>query len=225
MSLGEEGLRESGPMNWWQTLIVTVAPVLLTLIITNTAESKRRKQDAVQREQDRAAERQAQADARRASIEDHWRNERLTRMTALVDIVSDLTRLAIDAKTTIAWGDGEDKELLGALAADARESILRFSKRKESDLPQAVTQVAVIASQRFYVHSLGLLDEIRQTFRPVFKAGLYELKTPEGFRKARTASTEFADTMALLNTRLINAVREELTGDSDSFLRDATGPR
>ncbi|WP_104107970.1 hypothetical protein [Nocardioides sp. 616] len=209
-------------MNWWQTLIVAVVPVLVTLIITNVAESKRRKQDAAQREQDWAAERNAHADARRASIEDHWRNERLTRMTALVDVVSDLTRLAIDAKTTVTWADGEHQDLLAPLATETRGAVLMFSKRKESDLPQAVTQVAVIASQRFYVHSMAMLDEIRQGFKPVLTTTVNNLRTAQDFATASPTLVDFADDMALINTRLINLVREELTGDSDSFIRNSS---
>lgn len=79
-------------MTWWQTLIVAVVPVLLTLLITNWAESKRRAQDATQRELDRQVEAHHRAEARRHALDDHWRAARLNAHRAMLGSLQNCAR-------------------------------------------------------------------------------------------------------------------------------------
>lgn len=63
-------------MSWWQTLLVSVVPVLITLIVTNWAESKRRLKDAEERDLDRQTQ-ERQRDADRAAAERaSWRDDK-----------------------------------------------------------------------------------------------------------------------------------------------------
>lgn len=63
-------------MTWWQTLLVTVAPVLVTLVITNVAEERRSRLDASEREKDRKAEAATRLAEREYSLQDTFRSER-----------------------------------------------------------------------------------------------------------------------------------------------------
>lgn len=211
-------------MNWWQALLSGVVPVLITLVITNWAESKRRAQDAGERQKDREAEQQARDEARRNSIEDHWRNERMTRMTALVDVVGDETRLANEIRLSLSLGESLDDELWDALTKTAQKDADTLVKRIDSDMPLAVTQVSVIASQRFYLFATGTAEAIVDAAEPVWRSIQKASVSRDECAKAREVSQRFSDQMNELNRELVNMVREELTGDKDSFLRDPKHP-
>lgn len=64
-------------VTWWQTLLVATAPVLLTLVITNWAESRRRKQDAAERQKDREAQAEQRTEARREAVQEAWRTDKM----------------------------------------------------------------------------------------------------------------------------------------------------
>ena len=64
-------------MTWWQTLLVATIPILLTLVITNWAESRRRKQDAAERDKDREDQARQRELARRDVVQDAWRTDKM----------------------------------------------------------------------------------------------------------------------------------------------------
>ncbi|GAA1753801.1 hypothetical protein [Aeromicrobium alkaliterrae] len=63
-------------MKWWQTLLLTVVPVLITLIVTNVAESRRRRQDADERRRDREAQSAQRLEDRKDAERAMWRESR-----------------------------------------------------------------------------------------------------------------------------------------------------
>ena len=64
-------------MTWWQTLLVATVPVLLTLVITNWAETRRRTQDAAERAKDREDQERQRELARRDAVQDAWRTDKM----------------------------------------------------------------------------------------------------------------------------------------------------
>lgn len=64
-------------MTWWQTLLVATVPVLLTLVITNWAESRRSKQDALERGKDRDSQERQRDLVRRDAVRDTWRIDKM----------------------------------------------------------------------------------------------------------------------------------------------------
>ncbi len=64
-------------MTWWQTLLIAVVPVLVTLVITNWAESRRRREDADQREKEREAQAAQREQERRHAVQDAWRTNKM----------------------------------------------------------------------------------------------------------------------------------------------------
>lgn len=73
-------------LTWWQTLLIAVVPVLLTLIITNIADWQRRKQEALAADEDRKERARVSETARRQALEDYWRERRLELHSELVSI-------------------------------------------------------------------------------------------------------------------------------------------
>lgn len=64
-------------MTWWQTLISTSAPVFITLLITLSAESRRRAQDLRERQKDRDRDDLRLHTERAFALQDVHRTERL----------------------------------------------------------------------------------------------------------------------------------------------------
>jgi hypothetical protein len=200
-------------MNWWQTLLAGVVPVLVTLVITNLAESKRRQQDANERQKDREAAEQARDAARRDSIEDHWRNERLARMTALVDLIGRMEGAATAAKLAIKIGGEHHGNLQTAMAETALKHADDLRQLVEVQLPEAVTQVSVIASQRFYEFARRNADAITEGHEPFRQAVSRTIGAQPDFASAQDMTHKFADRLTFIKDALVNKVREELTGD------------
>jgi uncharacterized membrane protein len=84
-------------VTWWQTLLVAVVPVLVTLIVTSWAESRRRREDADQREKERKAQDAHREQERRRAVQDAWRTDKLQAHRELMFFARRLWRCFVEA--------------------------------------------------------------------------------------------------------------------------------
>lgn len=203
--------RDGSRMTWWQTLIVTITPVLLTLIITNVAESRRRAQDAKQRAEDRAADERAREVARRAQIEDHWRDERLVRFTELLNVVrridghasAAIRYLGLSGGTLNGWDQEFDSSGLKEISA--------LLSAAEGELPSAISAAAIIASPKFYHDALIPLESMGPTLRHAWNQVPWYEQGPSWHFPAVRQAQEMAKTSTQAHTALVNQIRSEMT--------------
>lgn len=88
-------------VTWWQTALVAVAPVLLTLVVTTIAENRRRHEDARERDRDREAQAAAREQDRHDAARDAWRADKLQAHRDLLVFARRLWHCMVDAGTVI----------------------------------------------------------------------------------------------------------------------------
>lgn len=88
-------------VTWWQTLLLSVAPVLLTLVVTNYAESRRRLSDVLEREKDRDSQADIRELDRREAVREAWRADKMQAHRELMLFARRLWRCMIDASRVI----------------------------------------------------------------------------------------------------------------------------
>lgn len=77
-------------MNWWQTLTITAVPALLTLILTQRFERRRREDDRRDRRDERQAEERTRMRARREGLEDAFRDRRVEAHAEFLRVAHDV---------------------------------------------------------------------------------------------------------------------------------------
>lgn len=202
-------------MNWWQTLIVAVVPVMLTLVITNISESRRRGADARERERDRNSAQHAAEDARREAIADHWRNERLARTTALIDGVAEIARRVNEADSLFATIARLDNESAAQTVKDQIDELMATAMSlSQADLEARLSAASTIASEEFYVGAVDITRGVRNYTTNLYMDHL-RLKHDESSFVEIEERLDWASTaLRTHSAALVDLARRELTDNT-----------
>lgn len=79
-----------------------------------------------------------------------------------MDVVNRMVQGAAESRATLEPVESDDVDRAGEALVESPGPTRTLAKIERSELPQAVTQVSVIASQRFHPHAEEMRDQVRR---------------------------------------------------------------
>ena len=137
-------------MTWWQTLLVAVVPVFLTLIVTNWAEGRRRRLEMDERQQEREAAESARRSERQYAVSDAWREDKMKAHHELMVFARNVWHCMVNAGKEIANLKTLDTAVTHELTPEINESLKRIHEAfRPLDLVTREMDSLVTAVQMF----------------------------------------------------------------------------
>lgn len=204
-------------MEWWQTMLVAVAPAVVTVLglqfqlhQTTRREQVRRRDDTQLSEAIAQRQVEDRQQDRRDAVDAHWRDERLARFTRVFDVLTKMTRQASGISAIAREvATAADDEALRSAWARLLEEYVTFTLQRTGDLTEAVTAASLVASDTFSLTLIGMLDDLKQEAK-VLIALIERGPRSTDEQETHEAWTNFAWSVSLLHTRMINLARWDL---------------
>lgn len=189
-------------VEWWQTLLVAaVAPAVTAVALVwqnrenNKRDDRRRADDAAERERERQASAAREANARRHSIRDHWREERKEAHAAYLATIE-------SANTQF------ERQILGLSIDDDSAGI---SNEMVQEVRESLAAVQILSLPLTRQRAEEAFERLKKTDAAVFGFRVLQgIKLTAEDRARRDEARGELETLKLARAEYLDAVRQEL---------------